>query len=55
MEMSRKIWQTDKIYFNQPRKIKTIKIEMGENAGLIWWFNPYYLKVKEISFYQSLN
>lgn len=50
--LARKIWQTDKVYFTQPRKIKTVKIEMGDNTGLIWWLNPYNLEVKEISFYK---
>jgi len=50
--LARKIWQTDKIYFDQPRKIKTVKIETGDNTGLIWWLNPYNLEIKEISFYK---
>jgi hypothetical protein len=50
--LARKIWQIDKIYFNQPKKIKTLKIEIGENTGLIWWLNPYNLTIKEISFYE---
>lgn len=50
--LARKTWQTDKVYFNQPEMVKAIKIEMGENGGLIWWMHPYNLAIRKISFYE---
>lgn len=50
--LARKTWQTDKIYLNQPGKIKMLKIEIGENMGLIWWLNPFNLEIRKISLYE---
>lgn len=50
--LARKAWQTEKIYFNQPKEVKMLKIEIGDNTGLIWWLNPYNLEIKKVTFYE---
>lgn len=50
--LARKTWQTAKIEFDQPEEIKTLKIEIGDNTGLVWWLNPHTLAIRKISFYE---
>lgn len=48
-DLAIKEWQGKKLLFNKPEKINTIKLEIGENTGLIWWLNPSSLEVKKVS------
>jgi len=50
--LAKKDWQIDKIYFNQPGQVKTLKIEIAKNTGLAWWLNPYSFKIGRIDFYR---
>ncbi len=50
--LARRIWQTAKIEFNEPQKVSGLKIEIGEDTGLIWWLKPQNLSIKKVSFYE---
>lgn len=48
-DLATKERQIKKIPFVKPEKITTIKLEIGEKSGLIWWLNPDRLEVKKVT------
>jgi len=53
--VAHKNWQTVEINLGVTKEIREIKIEVGENTGLIWWLNPHFLEIKNIIFYLPNN
>ncbi len=52
IDLATKERQVTKINFNKLERVETIKMEIGNNTGLIWWLNPGALAVKRISFFK---
>lgn len=50
--LASKDWQTIEIPVSGSKEIKKLKIELGPNIGLIWWFNPDVLEIKKVTFFE---
>lgn len=49
--LAKKDWQKEWVSLQQLENINSLKIELGNNQGLVWWLHPYNFEIESITFY----
>ncbi len=49
--LAEKDWQAEWVSLQELNTINGMKVELGDNRGLIWWMQPYNLAIESVTFY----